>query len=99
MTCGEKLVSFSVNKFSNVVMCKAFSHASKVFSHASKAFSHVCGVFNQRSVKGRCSVNGMFTIIQDWFPEIVVRKVASIIIKFPHMYGPHARSSLLPRSI
>ena len=38
---------------------------SKNFSHVSKNFSHASGVFNERSVKERCSVNGIFTIVEE----------------------------------
>ena len=63
-------------------LLKAFSDATKAFGHASeafndtsgastdafRAFSHASKAFNKRSVKGRCSVNGMFSTIQE--PEL-----------------------------
>ena len=58
MASGEKLVSPSLNAFSNAF--KEFDHVSKPFNYVSKTFSHA---YNKRSVKGRCSVNGMFTIM------------------------------------
>ena len=74
MASGEKLVSPSLKAFSiaskalrpkRLVMhleCsmmrleRSLMHL-RVFSHV----SNVSRVFNKRSVKGRCSVNGMFT--------------------------------------
>ena len=34
----------------------------RVVSHVSKAFNHASGAFSQRSVKGCCLINDMFTI-------------------------------------
>ena len=54
-------MSPSLNVFINAT--KAFGNATKAFGRAPKAFSHASKASNKSSVKGRCSENGMFTIL------------------------------------